>query len=155
MKEIKLTQGKVALVDDEDYEDLNKYKWYANKDKNTFYAMRNEIINGKSRTVMMHRKIMNNNYNLLTDHIDGNGLNNCKSNLRIVTNRQNSQNRHINKSSKYVGVYWDKIAMNWKAQIRTNKKIYLGTFKNEEDAHNAYKNKLKEINELFIDDIIK
>lgn len=154
MKEIKLTQGKISLVDDEYYEELSKYKWYANKNKNTFYAMRNQIINGKSKTIMMHRQITNNNSNFVTDHIDGNGLNNQKSNLRIVTNRQNSQNRkNIIKSSKYVGVYWDKISNKWKSQIRINKKIYIGSFDTELEAHNAYLNKLEEIGLTFVDNI--
>ena len=56
----------------------------------------------------MHREIMNTPKEMVTDHKDGNGLNNCKSNLRIVTNRQNAQNMRVDKSSKYPGVHWHK-----------------------------------------------
>lgn len=152
MKQIKLSQGKVALVDDEDYEELNKYKWYSYKGGNTFYAGRNFNSNGKQKTIKMHRIIMNTPKEMETDHIDGNGLNNQKSNLRIVTHRQNGQNKRINKSSRFVGVCWNEINNKWRAQIKINKKHKsLGVFDTELEAHNAYQNKLKEINELFID----
>jgi hypothetical protein len=151
MKEIKLSQGLFAMVDDEDYDELNQYKWYAGKNANVFYAMRMIIVNGNYKTIKMHREILNNHSKNHTDHIDGNGLNNQKENLRIVTARQNCQNKHTISSSKYVGVYFNKNAKKWSSQIKINcKTIYLGLFKNEEDAHNAYLNKLKEIGEIFV-----
>lgn len=153
MKEILLTQGKVALVDDEDYEELNKFKWYANELRKTHYAMRH--MKGSHKTIiLMHRVIMNCPNGMFIDHIDHNGLNNQKSNLRIVTNRQNIQNHNIIKSSKYVGVSLDKYSKKWIASIRINKKTkYIGGFDNELDAHKAYLNKLKEIGEIFVDNI--
>ena len=69
------------------------------------------------------------------DHVDGNPLNNCKSNLRIVTSRHNCQNRHYSKSSKYPGVSWKPLNKKWTARITINaKEKYLGLFENEHDA---------------------
>ena len=140
MKEIPLTQGKVALVDDEDYEKLMQYKWYANKMRNVYYAVRGLNINGKQQIQSMHKMLMECPANMNIDHIDGNGLNNQKDNLRIVTIRQNQQNQHIkNTSSKYPGVYWHKGSQKWRSQIRVNgKRKQLGEFTNEVDAFRAY-----------------
>ena len=88
----------------------------------------------------MHRLIMNEPIGLQIDHIDNNGLNNQKNNLRIVTNQQNQMNRKkgINCSSKYKGVTWKKQDKQWQAQIQAKKYIYLGLFRIEEEAAIAY-----------------
>ena len=103
MKEIQLTQGKVALVDDEDYEYLNQWKWYANEWKGgKLYAVRNvrknkQYIGYES----MHRLLSSNkDKKLVTDHINGNTLDNRKSNLRICTISENTKNRQIQKNNK-------------------------------------------------------
>ena len=134
MKEILLTQGKVASVDDEDFESLNAFNWYAQKDHNTFYAARNSPrINGKRPVIWMHRMIMNTPDGMETDHIDRNGLNNQRDNLRIVTNQQNQ----FNKNAK--GYCFHKLTQKFQAQIRLNgKKIHLGLFETEFEAHAAY-----------------
>ena len=85
MKEIILTQGQVALVDDEDFEYLNQWKWCAIKSRKTYYTTRTIYIPCKM-TVIMHRIIMNTPLDMTVDHIDHNGLNNQKYNLRICTN---------------------------------------------------------------------
>jgi hypothetical protein len=85
---ILLTQGQVAMVDAEDFPELNKYKWCAVRRGNTFYASRG----GRGKGILMHRVIMHPPDNMVVDHIDGNGLNNCKSNLRICTKAQNNYN---------------------------------------------------------------
>jgi len=145
MKEIKLTQGKVALVDDEDFEYLNQFKWCAQKKKHTYYARGQKSINGISMHILMHRIIMNTPDNMITDHIDHNGLNNQKSNLRICTNGQNLMNRKSRGSSRYLGVYIMKRTKNnrvykyARANISVNSKgIYLGIFKTENEAAIAY-----------------
>lgn len=130
MKEIILKSGEKALVDDEDYELLNKFKWQYQLG----YAVRNI-------KVYMHRDIIKTEEGLETDHINGNKLDNRKENLRKVTQSQNQANRKKgkNKSSIYKGVIWHKRRNHWLAQITINrKKIYLGSFNNEIDAAKAY-----------------
>ncbi len=85
---IPLTRNLFAMVDAEDFEELNKHKWFAQDGRHTFYAARHV---GK-RTLTMHRVIMKPAKGMVVDHIDGNGLNNCKSNLRICTPAQNNLN---------------------------------------------------------------
>lgn len=137
MKKIKLTQGKVALVDDEDFEYLNQWKWSANKNKNTFYAQRHKVIEGKNKYIKMHRLIMNTPDNIEVDHIDHNGLNCQRHNMRNCTRSQNSMNKSPYGKSKYLGVYF--IGKTIIAGITINKKlIYLGSYKSEEDAALAY-----------------
>lgn len=141
MKKIPLTQGLFALVDDEDFEYLNQWKWYALKDGNTFYAVRkSKSVNGKRDLVRMHVEVLGKKEGFVSDHINGNGLDNRRhENLRHVTHRQNLQNRHSEKSSKYPGVSWRKETSQWLAQIRLDgKKKYLGYFASEEEASQAY-----------------
>jgi len=155
MQIIKLTKGQVAIVDDEDFEELNQYKWYAHKTGNTFYAGRN--VKGLNRTTMhMHQTIMNAPEGADIDHINGDGLNNLKSNLRIVTHRQNTQNRHATKSSIYPGVGWCKKDKKWRAYITINgKDKHLGNFGVEADAYAAYLKALEGIGETCVNEIIK
>ena len=142
MKEIPLTQGKVAIVDDDDYEKVNLYKWYAHKNRYKYYARRK--LYGQNKWIFMHWFILNlDMHDYPVDHINGNGCDNRKSNLRICTHSQNRSNsqRELkrNCSSKYKGVYC--IGENkWVSKIRFNKKQYhLGTYSKEEDAFLAYK----------------
>ena len=136
MKEILLSQGKVALVDDEDYNKVigHKYKWVTQPHRNTYYAI-------SFKSTRMHRLIMDAKVNEQIDHIDGNGLNNCRSNLRIVNGSQQMMNRgkFKAKSSKYKGVYYFRVGNNWQAHVRKDRhKIHLGYFKTEEEAALAY-----------------
>lgn len=134
MKEIKLTQDKVALVDDADYDYLNQFKWYVTKGPKTFYAGRDLVIDGVTRRLKMHRIIMSTPCGLVTDHIDHNGLNNQRSNLRNCTKSQNQRNKTPIGSSKYLGV---NICI--RATIRiNNKNVNIGSFKTEEEAARAY-----------------
>jgi hypothetical protein len=143
MKEILLTQGMVAFVDDEDFEELNKFTWCAMKIKNTFYAARSIHIAGagnKSIHPYMHRILLTPTKDRQIDHINGNGLDNRRENLRVVTSRQNSQNRHTPKSSKYPGVSFNKSISKWRVMLRWNRKNrYLGDYKNEVDAATVYR----------------
>lgn len=95
MKTIPLTQGKVALVDDEDYEELSRFKWCATKNRRgKFYAVRGgPRAGGGSPTVQMHVVIAGTPAGMDTDHIDGDSLNNQRSNLRICTRAENLSNR--------------------------------------------------------------
>lgn len=144
MKIIRLTQNKVALVDDEDFEEINKHKWYAKKNFNYWYAMRsiyNSRTNKYLKTILMHRIIMNPSPNVMIDHIDRNGLNNQKSNLRACSCSQNFANHKLykNNSTGYHGVYYQRQKRKFHAQIGQNNKIYyLGLFSTAEEAALAY-----------------
>ena len=143
MKRIALSQGQYAIVDDDDFEKLMRFnKWYAVKQKNSFYAKCNiTLAPGRRTTLKMHRVIMNAKPGQIVDHINGNGLDNRKCNLRIVDDQKNAANRksHSGSSSKYKGVSWHKQHNKWQANICVNGKfLYLGIFPNEIDAALAY-----------------
>lgn len=138
-KEIKLTRGCYTLVDEEDYAYLNKLKWYAIKTKYSFYAKGNSWVNGKRIQISMHREIMKPSINLVVDHIDGNGLNNVRSNLRICTRMENVRSRHvILGKSKYHGVCIRKDRYHAKIRIGNGINKFIGSFKNEIEAAKAY-----------------
>lgn len=141
MKEISLTQGYVALVDNCDYLLLNQWKWRVFHTKYNSYAHRSAKIGNKWREVLMHRVIMMPSYGLIVDHIDGNGLNNVRSNLRVCTYSQNQTNKKPKGKSKYMGVYfrinYHKLEIHAKMTIEG--KVYnLGKYPTEEDAALAY-----------------
>jgi hypothetical protein len=133
----------VVLVDDEDFHELNKFKWRLSKGRYTFYAQRHVNNNGIITSVLLHRQIMNKHLQkrLVIDHINHNGLDNRKCNLRTVSYAQNSQNKtsKLNATSKYLGVYFDKKKLKYRVQIMVNKKTrYIGLYVNENDAAQAY-----------------
>ena len=141
MKKIKLTQGKIALIDDEDFELISQHKWYVIKKNNTHYAVTNINKNNKRCILRMHRLIMNAQAEQEIDHKDGNGLNNQRNNLRICIRPQNSMNRKKRKncSSSFKGVHWHKQNKKWQARITIdNKRKSLGRFGNEIEAAKAY-----------------
>lgn len=130
MKEIPLSQGKVALVDDDMFDYLNQWKWCAHKDHYTYYAQRRE----GNRIIHMHRLVLNAQKGQFLDHKNPNGLDNRKSNLRFATSGQNNQNSRKAKgqSSQYKGVCWRKRNQKWRAQITLyGKCIHLGYYYNE------------------------
>ncbi len=139
-KEIPLTQGKVAIVDDEDYERLMEYKWCYSS--TIGYAVSRTYVGGKKKVLLMHRFILNAPPDKVTDHINHNKLDNRKSNLRICSSSENNRNMPINRAnnkSGYRGVYWSKSRKKWIANIRfNNKPIYLGIFDNKHDAARMY-----------------
>jgi hypothetical protein len=156
MKKISLTQGQVALVDDKDFERLNKWKWYTKKDKKTFYAVRNlSKVNNKQHQIYMHHEVMGRlPKGFEVDHRNGNGLYNTRGNLRFVTHRQNCQNKKNGKkkTSRYPGVCWNKQYGKWSTEIQINGKYkFLGRFVYEREAFEAYKQAVKSIGEKVID----
>jgi len=141
---IALTQGRFVIVDAEDFDRLNQYQWYACKCKGTYYAARCE----RGKTIRMHREIMRAPKGLLVDHIDHNGLNNRKSNLRLCTNAQNCYNQRANANgtSKYKGVSWYKCSRKWSARVRCDGKFYnLGDYEDEIKAAVVYDKMAKEL----------
>ena len=146
MKEINLTRGYVALVDDEDFEKLNKFKWFADKCSygSKFRASRSVYLDDKRKnTIRMHREILNYFGKMYVDHINGNTLDNRKKNLRVCThqeNRFNQINPSKNNKLKVKGVWFDKEKEKFRADIRINgNKIFLGYFDRAEDADLAYR----------------
>lgn len=146
MKQIQLTKGKVALVDDGDFALVSPFKWTASYDKaaNKWYAVRRVMVAGRSTTFLMHRVIMDAPSGCLVDHKDGDGLNNQRSvNLRLATKSQNMCNRgkNRNNTSGYKGVCLIKSRRQWIAQIGANGvQRNLGYFETPQDAAQAYVN---------------
>jgi len=141
MKTITLTQGKVALVDDEDFEFLSQWKWSIQKKPHDKYYARTSIkINGKWRRVTMHRMILRPQNGRITDHINNNGLDNRRCNLRCCNQSQNLQNRtNQPHSSRFKGVSWVANRKRWLAAICVEgKRINLGRFIGEDEAAKAY-----------------
>lgn len=140
MKTIKLTQNKFALVDDEDFEWLNQWKWYYSNG----YAMRKPHIRGskpyRSDIIQMHRLVNKTPIKFQTDHINRNPLDNRKCNLRTVTLQKNHFNMKPkqNNISGMLGVNWSKKINKWRTRIMINgKDISLGYYINLEDAINV------------------
>lgn len=134
MKEIQLTQGKVALVDDEDFDRVNQFKWYAAESRGRVYAGRQ----ANKKTVFMHCFLAGQTG---IDHKDGNGLNNQRDNIRLATKSQNQHNRRklLKGSSVFKGVCWDDKSRAWRSSIRVNQtQVYLGIFECEIDAAHVY-----------------
>ena len=138
MKLIPLTQGQYAIVDDEDYEELSKFKWHAKWDHEThsFYARRTFRLPGRKwRTEQMHRRILGleRGDKLQVDHINHKTLDNRRANIRIVTTSQNQHNRIAK------GYYWDKDRHKFRAQIKMNgARKHLGYFDDLAGARAAY-----------------
>ena len=144
VKEIQLTRDKVALVDDGDYDRLNAFCWCAhnNPKQQLWYAKRGTRNNGRfcQTTEWMHHYILPKIIGYITDHINGNGLDNQKSNLRLVTRRGNAQNMHITKTSMYPGAYWERSRSRWMSRITVNNTCkFIGRFDSEYDAYIAYR----------------
>lgn len=152
-KKIELTQGKYALVDDDDHQFINQFKWFAEKRDRRWYARTNmRDINGKVSKIYMHKLINNTPEGVDTDHRDGDGLNNQRCNLRNATRSQNFMNKSkgITNKSGFKGVSWHAQSSKWRAQIVTNKKYkHLGIFTNLEDAANAYIQAAKQKHGIF------
>lgn len=153
MKKIPISNSELfTTVDDVDYEPLNKYKWRLaySSNRTTIYAVTSMRIDGKFKNIKMHRLIMNAPENEVVDHRDFNGLNNCRSNLRLCSGTQNSRNRRPYGKSKYLGVH---LAISnakfkngttrsysyWRARIKVAERfLSLGCFPSEIEAAKAY-----------------
>lgn len=138
-RRIALSQGKYALVDDADYEWLNQWKWTYHSMGSGAAARKIKVGKGKQASVLMHRLILDASDGMHVDHINGDGLDNRRENLRQCTPQQNWRNRKpANKNgSGYKGAYPNK--NHWEAAITVNRqRLYLGCFGNPEDAARAY-----------------
>lgn len=136
MKEIKLTREFVAIVDDDDFEWLSKFRWQVNISGNP-RATRNVV----EKMIYMHREIIRARHHEIVDHINGNGLDNRKENLRLVNSQQNSWNSKGKNRNGYKGLLYrpDNPKKPWRAAITKDAKtIHLGYFATREDAARAY-----------------
>lgn len=153
---IPLTQGQETIVDTIDA-DLATLKWYARWQSSRYYAGRNDPKN-PGRSLFLHRIVLSRvirrslTQSEYCDHIDGNSLNNVRSNLRLATKAQNNRNmkKPSHNTSGYKGVSWRKNAGRWRAYIFiNNKQIHLGYFDTPEEAHAAYCEAAKELHGEF------
>jgi hypothetical protein len=142
VRQIPLTQGQFATVDDCDYDALCAVKWCANSTPWGFYAFRTTMKNGIVTSEYMHRRIIGAKLGEFVDHINHNGLDNRRENLRICTLSQNGANQRRQnrvKSSPYKGVSWDAANKKWTSRIWVNeRKIWLGRFTDEMLAAKTY-----------------
>jgi len=124
----------VAVVDDSDHDLVSQYKWYA-------LTVRGRVTYAVNGDTFMHRLVMEPTELQHVDHVDHNGLNNQRSNLRYATHQQNLAGcrKRLGASSQYKGVSWSKQSQKWHAQIRVgDKRIHIGLYDNEEEAASAY-----------------
>ena len=139
---VPLTKGFVSIIDSADAELVGQFNWYARTGiRETPYAIRVDQRGEKNLHIGLHRMLLNPPKGLHVDHVDGNGLNNRRSNLRVATPAENQRNRglHINNTSGYKGVGWDKQRGKWLAQIElSGKTTRLGRYATKELAHAAY-----------------
>lgn len=145
MRQIILSKGKIANVDDADFDLLNRHKWFTKTDskaRKTTYAVRNVFRNGKRTLVYMHRELIKPRKNHIVDHIDMNGLNNCRSNLRLSNKSMNALNQTGHRDSQIGMRGVSKSGKKFMARVRDR---YLGTFMTAIEAKNAVDNELKKI----------
>lgn len=152
MRLIELTRGKFAMVDDEDYEAVNQFSWFAEPCGKYWYAARNLPGPGQRRD-WMHRFILNAAIENMGDHKNGNGLDNQRHNLRECLRIHNQRNRRkqVNPtSSPFKGVSWHKKLGKWVAYIGTNNsRKFLGVFLYQDDAALAYDAAARDIHGEF------
>ncbi len=142
MKKIQLTKNKYALVDGDLFDELNRFNWCVVPSGRTSYAMRNAKVDGdKYKAIKMHHAILGvPEKGMEVDHIDGDGLNNQRKNLRWATKNQNQHNRRLgkNNSSGIKGVHLSPSGK-WQARAQLNGvRINLGFYTNKVDAGKAY-----------------
>lgn len=137
MKTITLSRGKFAIVDDEDFDRVSKYKWYCSYYGYAVRTVRQK--NGKRGMIWLHKFVLKTKS--IVDHINGDPLDNRKSNLRKCSNRENTRNTKVRKNSQtgFKGVSWHKQIKKYRAFIKVNyKQIHLGTFNCKIEAAKAY-----------------
>ena len=136
---VPLTRGLFAKIDTADYDIVAPYMWCAVPDVCNVYATRAQQRDGS--TTKMHRLLMGTPDGMHTDHINGDGLDNRRANLRICTRAENMRNRRSNRgsSSRFLGVHFDRKSCVWRAQIRVGATTQmLGSFTDEVEAAIAY-----------------
>ena len=138
---VPLTRGYEAIIDAADIAIVDRWNWYADVDAHTVYAVRSAKEGGKQSTIIMHRLLVDAPAVMEVDHINGNGLDNRRLNLRLATRSQNMRNKglSVSNTSGFKGVSWHKSESKWQARITLHRKTrYLGLYPTPEAAHAAY-----------------
>jgi hypothetical protein len=142
VKEIKLVHERgVALVDDQDYPTLSAYRWFLLKASHLSYAITSTKVDGKRGTALMHRLIMSPPKGTFIDHINRNGLDNRRENLRPASPSENIHNcrRYVTSKSRFKGVRTNPKDGKYEARLKVNgKRIWLGRYISDVDAAIAY-----------------
>lgn len=144
-KLIPLTQGKQAIVDAEDYKEISRHKWAYHCNG---YAFRSKWVNGKNHCILMHRVIAGTPSKKVTDHINGNKLDNRRSNLRVCTIAENLYNQGLRTDNKSGtrGVSWDSRRRLWRARAnKFRKEHHIGRFSTLEEAVTARKQAVEKL----------
>lgn len=134
---IRLKTDHLVLIDSKDYDEFVKYNWGIQNCDNRLYV---RVFSG-GKIIYLHRLLLNPLDEEYVDHINGNGLDNRRCNIRVCTHSQNAANAQLSKNntSHYKGVTWDIGHNKWRAQIRLNRKtIYLGLYTIPAEAALAY-----------------
>lgn len=150
-KEIELTKGKVALVDDEDFETVRRHKWFAMPAGDLWYAARTSSLPVR-KIILLHRFILDAPADALVDHKNQNGLDCRRNNMRLATKVQNGRNRDKPKNNKsgYKGVSWHKQKKKWRAYIIADSGYrHLGYFGTPEEAAITYDEAAKSLHGEF------
>ncbi|MFH1605408.1 MAG: AP2 domain-containing protein [Pseudomonadota bacterium] len=153
MKQIPLTKNQYALVDDEDYDWLMQWKWCVLGTENQYAIRGGRISDGdrRGKSILMHRELLNPDPEQQVDHINGNGFDNRRSNLRLCTPNQNRQHITIRQHGQYKGVRQHD-GGGWSSYIsHDNKQEYLGYYTTEEEAAAAYNKRAVELFGEFAD----
>jgi hypothetical protein len=150
---IELTKGHTAVIDADDVNAIRDYKWRSSKGKGTNYACSGlRLDDGRVKTLFLHRLLMKPSKGFVVDHINGDGLDNRRSNLRVATVAQNNLNSRVRSDSTtgIKGAYYDKRKGSYYSHIkRGDKRIYLGTFSTAEEAADAYAKASRELHGEF------
>lgn len=155
MKTIPLSNGGFVIVDDADYDKLIKFKWHGRRKEKVYYAVRGKYIKEtrKRTKELMHRMILGlNDPKVLVDHVNGDGLDNRRSNLRICNGTENTRNsrRSCHNTTGFKGVSLNKRTGKFTARIMAdNKRLFLGYFMTAEEASKVYNDKAKELFKSF------
>lgn len=146
MKMIPLTQGKVALVDDEDYERLMQYRWFAQRTGTEYRAARRTPrVNGKQGIEYLHRVVIEVPEKAMVDHRNHDPLDNRKANLRICSNAENQMNSRIRPGKVFKGISF--IKGRWRVRVQQH---WVGYFDSREEAARAYDKKAREVFGEFV-----
>lgn len=160
-KTIELTQGFITTVEERDYERLNQHKWGVFRGDNTNYAIRSmPKKDGKKKVEYMHREILAIKLGRkltkkeMTDHINKDGLDNRRRNLRVCSPRESTVHTgsHKGSSSQYKGVCWSKKREKWEVKMQyRGKQKFLGYFNDEKEAARAYDKIARKLHRRFRD----